>query len=377
MLHELAEPCSEHTARDDTVLARLGSRLMDGSGEPDTRVPGRVTLTVVTGRGPHGEHPASADELVMRDEELERARASRFTIGVALHTTTGDWAGLQLAGIESVLREAGASLVQVLDCRFSAQRQAESLPGLLRRRPDAIISIPMGNALAVHSHRAVARAGVRLVLIDNAPTGLLPGRDYATVVSADSAGLGAAAAQLLEPHIPSGGTVLTVAYGLDFFVTNERELAFGRWMAEHRPDIQRVQIEFDDPGDAGRPMAAYIKAHAEMDGLFVVWDVPAMQVATAMRAMGVTSPMTTVDLSVASALEMARGGLIRGIVSQQPFAQGVAEARAALLSLLGREPPSWVALPGIVCTNDNLAAAFEAVFHAPPPPELMDAVGNP
>lgn len=344
---------------------------MDDASHARTEASSRGLHARVAGRGPHGEYASHADELRLRHEEIDRARASRFTVGVALHTTTGDWARLQLAGIEAALGEAGASLVQVLDCHFSPERQAESLPKLLRKRPDAIISIPMGNALAVQAHRAIARAGVRLVLIDNAPTGLVPGRDYASLVSADSAGLGASAAELLAPHVPEGGTVLTVAYRLDFFVTNERELAFGRWMAEHRPDVRRLQVEFDDPDDVGRPAAAYLRAHREVDALFVVWDVPAMQVIAAMRAMGLDLPVTTVDLSAASALEIARGGMIKGIASQQPFDQGMAEARAALLAMLGREPPPWVALPAVVCTPANLPDAYRAVFHAAPPAELV------
>lgn len=334
----------------------------------DTNVRSRVV-----GLGPHGEHAASPEQLLLDDADIDRARAAHFTVGVALHTTTSDWARQQLLGIEAGLSKVNAALVQVIDCRFDPARQAEALQTLVRRRPDAVISIPIGNALAAEPHKAVARAGIRLVLVDNAPTGMVPGRDYATVVSADNFGLGSVAAELLGPHVRPGGTVLTVAYGIDFFATNERELAFGKWIAEHRSDVSRKQVEFEVVTDAGRSAAEYVAAHPEIDAVFVVWDVPAMQVVAELRALGVERPVITVDLGNEAALEMARGGLIKGVGAQRPYDQGVAEANAAILALLGREPPPWVALPAIAVTPDTVLDSYRTVWHTAAPVEVIAA----
>jgi len=70
---------------------------------------------------------------------------------------------------------------------------------------------------------------------------------------------------------------------------------------------------------------------------------------------------------------MARCGAIKGIAAQQPYDQGVAEAEAALQVLLGNQPPAWIVLPAVPVVPKNLLAAYETVFHAPPPAELVDA----
>ena len=60
----------------------------------------------------------------------------------------------------------------------------------LSKSLDAIISLPIGNEAVAEPHSEVAQSGKKLILVDNAPTGLLPGRDFECLVSADDFGLG-------------------------------------------------------------------------------------------------------------------------------------------------------------------------------------------
>lgn len=80
------------------------------------------------------------------------------------------------------------------------------LERLARDPPSVVISIPIGNTAVAASHRAVARAGARLILLDNAPTGLLPGQ-LTTPVSfrPDNFGLGQIAAEMLVAYCPQFG----------------------------------------------------------------------------------------------------------------------------------------------------------------------------
>ena len=103
--------------------------------------------------------------------------------------------------------------------------------------------------------RSCAAAGIKLVLLDNAPSGLLQEADYVSVVSSDNFGLGQIAASLLSPHIPTGGSVCVVAYKIDFFATAQREIAFGKWMRRERPDIALTQLKFEAPAQSGSSSA--------------------------------------------------------------------------------------------------------------------------
>jgi ribose transport system substrate-binding protein len=329
--------------------------------------------TSIAGLGPHGERAVPPDRLAISEAEADAARAHRFSVAVVLHTTASDWAKQQLAGIVTTLGRYSAAVIEVVDCAFAIDAQIAALDRLVREAPDAIISIPIGNTAVAEAHRSVARAGVKLVLMDNAPTGLLPGSDYASVVSADNFGLGQVGAALLSPHIPTGGTVGVLGYGIDFFATNEREIAFRKWIASDRPDITLVQAKFAIVEEAAGVTAALLRDHPQLAGLFAVWDEPAMQAVLAMRAASLLLPVTTIDLGNEAAIELARGDLIKGIGAQQPYDQGVAVATATIMALIGRQPPPWVALPGLPVTRDDVIESYQVVWHAPAPPELLKA----
>ncbi len=234
---------------------------------------------------------------------------------------------------------------------------------LLASRPDAIISIPVGSLGSGEVHRRITEADIKLVVMDNAPVGLVARKDYASVVSADNFGNGEIAASILASHVPQDGRVAVVGYGIDFPVTNERELGFRKQMGEERPDITIGRVPFGDPHAAGEVIASGLDRDDPPDAVFVVWDEPALLVSQALSDAGISAPIATVDLGRGVAEEIARGGLIIGGGAQLPFDQGVAEATAAVMALAGDEPPPWIALPALAVTRDNIADAYQAVWH--------------
>lgn len=330
----------------------------------------------VLGLGPHGEFAASVEQLQLEPKKIELARAAAYRVALVLHTTASDWSKLQIEGISTTLARFGASLIEIIDCAFSAERQIEALGRLRSERPDAVLSIPVDTVATADAHRNLAAAGITLVLMDNVPAGLLARRHYASVVSADNFGNGQLAAELLSGAVPRGGSVGVVGFGVDFFVTNERELGFRKWLKEHRPDVKTRHIVFPEPDSAGDAVTRFLAEQA-VDAFFVVWDDPAMDVVDALRRLGRSVPITTVDLGERVARELASGGLIHGVAAQLPFDQGVAEATTAIMALVGEEPPPWIALPGVAVTRSNILEAYSAVWHRPAPPNLAAAVGAP
>ncbi|MCT9000590.1 substrate-binding domain-containing protein [Chelativorans intermedius] len=327
----------------------------------------------ITGLGPHGERAVPAGQVTLSDADAEAARQRRFSVAIALHTTTSDWSREELAGMVMTLGRYGAAVVEVVDCGFDADRQVAALLRLAAEPVDAVVSIPIGSNRVSEAHRAISAAGKKLVLLDNAPTGMLPGADYVSVVSTDNFGLGEIGAELLSPHVPHGGTVGILAYGIDFFATHEREIAFRKWVNAHRPDLTLVRGKFPDVSQAGATTAELLASHPEISGMFAVWDVPAIAAVAAIRSAGRTIPVTTVDLGGEVAAELAKGGLVKGIAAQLPFDQGIAAGVATILGLLGREPPPWIALPGLPVTSDNVVQSHQLVWRAAAPPELIRA----
>jgi ribose transport system substrate-binding protein len=335
--------------------------------------PGDTAMSI-SGLGPHGERAVPADQIQLTEADASAARTRRFSVAVVLHTTTSDWSKQELAGIAATLGLHSAALVEVVDCNFDVELQISALARLAREPVDAVISIPIGNARVAAAHRALTQSGRKLVLLDNAPTGMLPGTDYASVVSTDNFGLGQSCASMLSAHIPPNGAAGILGYGVDFFATHEREIAFRKWMGTHRRDVTLVRERFAELEGAGPAALAMVEKTPGLSGIFAVWDVPAMKAVGALAQQKLHIPVTTVDLGNDVALDMARHGMVKGVGAQMPYDQGSAAARVTLAALLELPVPPWVALAGREVTPFDVIEAYQVIWHQPAPRAIIDNV---
>jgi ribose transport system substrate-binding protein len=325
----------------------------------------------IAGLGPHGERAAAPERVLLLPDDMARARAAGLRVAIVLHTLASDWAKQQLAGLIGTLGDCGVAVIDVVDCGFTPEVQIEALDRLIREAPDAIISLPVANAKVADAHARVSVSGIKLVLLDNVPTGLLPGKDYVSLISADNFGLGKMAAEGLSPHMPEGAEVGVLGYDADFFATNEREIAFVKWMRINRPDLRLHVARFPSLSAATATTRNLIDNWPGIAGLFVVWDTPAIAAAQAIDTVGRSIPITTIDLGRDAAIGLAGGAPIVAIAAQQPFRQGQSAALTTVTALLGRITPPWVALPGIAVTRDNVVESFQTVWRSPAPREVL------
>ncbi|WP_296039750.1 substrate-binding domain-containing protein [uncultured Agrobacterium sp.] len=326
---------------------------------------------VIEGLGPHGERASAPERVLLLPEDKARARAAGLRIAIVLHTLASDWAKQQLAGIVGTLGDCGVAVIDVVDCGFTPEVQIEALDRLIREAPDAIISLPVANAKVAAAHARVSAAGIKLVLLDNVPTGLLPGKDYVSLISADNFGLGKMAAEGLAPHLGEEAEVGVLGYESDFFATNEREIAFVKWMRINRPRHRLHVARFPSLTEAGATASALAKKLPDLKGLFVVWDTPAIAAAAALVSAGLSVPIATVDLGKEAAISLSGGGPIVTIAAQQPFRQGQTAASTTVTALLSRLTPAWVALPGVAVTATNVVESFQTIWRSPAPREVL------
>jgi ribose transport system substrate-binding protein len=330
-----------------------------------------MTSPAILGLGPHGERPSPAERVTLRDVDPDRVRRAGFRVGITLHTTRSDHARQHMAGLVATLGRFGVAVAEVVDCAFDARIQARALERLAKARIDAVVSLPLPGVDVAEAHRKVSAAGCRLILIDNSPASLLPGSDYACLVSADNFGLGEIAARLLAPHVKPNRCVGLVSYKLDFFASAQREIAFRRWLETNRPDLSIHTIKFSRPGEVATALSKALETGSDLAGLFVVWDTPAREALAALARLGRIMPLSTVDLGADIAIALA-SGRVQGVAAQRPYDQGVTTGLATVAALLALDLPPWVALPAMEVTRENVIAAFQAIWHRPAPHALID-----
>ena len=325
----------------------------------------------LVGMGPHGEKPGTEDDVRLTPAELAKVKASKFRVGISMMTMDIDFSKVLVAGMRSAFKEAGVEIISITDAGWRPEKQINDLENLVQLKPDAILSVPSDGVATAAAYAKVSKAGIKLGLFDTVPKGLKYPEEYQAAVGPDAAGLGQVAAALVSTRIPKGGTIGLVTFDIDLWAANERERAAKKWLAENRPDIHIKQRGFQNPAMAGQVGGDFITANPDIKGLWTTFDGPGLEIESAMRGMGVSIPLATADLGSQIASEIAKNGNIVGVAAQRLTNQGQALAHGMLKVLLGGKAPSFIAVPVLPVTKENLSEGYKVVWNEEPPASLQ------
>jgi ribose transport system substrate-binding protein len=332
----------------------------------------------VLSKGPNGEDPTPAADIELSADEMAKIKAKHPTAAIVMHYGGNDWATAQIDGLKDQFGKMGIKVIAVTDANFKPDTQVSNIETVLAKKPDIIVSIPTDPVATAAAYRKADAQGVKLVFMDNVPKGFAAGKDYVSAVSADNFGNGVAAAHLMAKQLDGKGKIGIIFHEADFFVTKQRYDAFKQTIKSDYPDIKIAAEQGiagpDFAGDAEKVASAMLTRNPDLDGIWAVWDVPAEGVLAAARANSRDDlKITTIDLGQNVAIDMAKGGLIKGLGAQRPFDQGVTEAKLGGYGLLDKKAPPYVAVTALPVTPDNLDDAWQQVYHAPLPEKVEKA----
>ena len=330
-------------------------------------------------KGPNGETPSLASSVTLTSEETAKIKEQKPKAAIVMHYAGNDWSQAQVAGLKEQFGKMGIDVIAVTDAGFKPEKQVADIETVLAQKPNIIVSIPSDPVSTADAYRKAAEQGVKLVFMDNVPKGLTAGKEYVSVVSADNYGNGVAAAHLMAKALKGKGKIGLVFHAADFFVTRQRLDGFKSTIAENYPDIKIVGEQGiggpDFTGDADKAASALLTSNRDLNGIWAVWDVPAEGVISAARAAGKDNlVITTCDLGLNVAIDMAQDGFIKGLGAQRPFDQGTTEALLAGYGLLGKQAPAYIALPALPVTRENLLEAWKEVYHQEAPDTLKSSM---
>lgn len=329
----------------------------------------------ILSKGPYGEDAISAKTLQLTEEEIQKIKEGKYKAALVMHYAGNDWSKAQIEGLKAAFKRMGIEVIAVTDAQFKAEKQVADIETVLAQSPDIIVSIPVDAVSTANAYKKAAEAGVKLVFMDNAPQGLEAGKDYVSVVSADNYGNGVEAADIMAKELGEKGEIGVIFHEADFFVTKQRTEAFEKRMKEKYPNIKIVaRSGITDPNTGERLASAMLTKNPKLDGIFAVWDVPAEGALAAARTAGREDlVITTIDLGTNVALEIASGGIVKGLGAQLPFDQGIAEAALAGYALLGKETPPYVAVPSLKVSKENVLDAWKMVYGTDAPDVIQNA----
>ena len=336
--------------------------------DPDAAL--KELATKVWSKGPNGEDPVAAASISLTEEEIAKVKGMNATAALVFHYGGNDWSKAQEQGLKQGFEELGIKVIAVTDAGFKPEKQVADIETVMVQKPSIIVSIPVDGVATAGAYKAATAAGTKLIFMDNIPANFKAGVDYVSAVSADNYGNGVAAAHLMAKALGSKGEIGLVFHAADFFVTKQSYDGFKTTIAENYPDIKIVDEQGiggpDFAGDAEKAAGAILTAHPETKAIWAVWDVPAEGVMAAARAAGRAQDLIVInqDLGENVAIDMARGGMVKGLASQRPFDAGLIEAKLGAYALLGKEAPAYVALPAAPVTKETLLDAWKDIYHA-------------
>ncbi|MCW2723466.1 MAG: monosaccharide transporter substrate-binding protein family [Frankiales bacterium] len=332
----------------------------------------------VLSKGPNGEDPSPASSADITQADIDAVKAMHAKAAIVMHYGGNDWSVAQIDGLKAEFAKVGIEVVATTDANFKPDKQVSDIQTVLAKKPNVIVSIPTDPVATASAYKAAAAAGVKLVFMDNVPKGFTAGKDYASVVSADNYGNGVTSAHLMAKALNGKGKIGLIFHEADFFVTKQRYEGFKKTIADNYKDIQVVEEKGiagpDFAGDAQAAANAMLSKHADLDGIWAVWDVPAEGVMAAARASGRNDlKIATEDLGKNVAIALAKGELIVGLGAQRPYDQGVTEVHLAVKALLGQKTPAYVALPSLPVQHSNVLDAWKQVYHQDAPADLKNS----
>ncbi|HUC92468.1 MAG TPA: substrate-binding domain-containing protein [Paenibacillus sp.] len=376
---------TQNNAASNTGSANDGAAADNGAANAgtaaDTAADGPITINQslpdkeILSKGPEGESAVSGKTLQLTPEELAKIKEGSYKAAISMHYAGNDWSTAQLKGLKDTFAKMGIEVIATTDANFKAETQVSDIETILSQKPNVIVSIPVDPVSTAEAFKKAAAQGVKLVFMDNKPSGLKAGQDYVSVVSADNYGNGVEAANIMAQAIGEEGEIGMIYHDADFFVTKQRTDAFEKTIAEKYPNIKIAERGgITGPNDGEKVASAMLTKNPNLKGIFVVWDVPAEGALAAARSAGRDDlVITTIDLGTNVALDIASGGMIKGLGAQLPYDQGVAEAILAGYALLGKEAPAYVAVPALSVTKDNILDAWKTVYQADAPKTIQDA----
>lgn len=329
----------------------------------------------ILSKGPDGESAVSAKTLELTEEEVQKIKEGNYKAAIVMHYAGNDWATAQIEGLKATFARMGIEVVAVTDAQFKAEKQVSDIETVLAKDPDIIVGIPVDPVSTASAFKKAADAGVKVVFMDNKPNNLEAGKDYVSVVSADNYGNGVQAAEIMAEELAGKGNIGVIYHDADYFVTKQRVEAFEKTITEKYPDIKIVERGgIVAPNDGEKVASGMLTKKPNLDGMFVVWDVPAEGALAAARTAGRNDlVITTIDLGTTVAIDIASDGMIKGLGAQLPYDQGISEAILAGYGLLGKEAPAYVAVPALKVTPDNVLDSWKLVYSKEAPDTIQEA----
>ena len=289
--------------------------------------------------------------------------------------TSSDWASAVIAGAKGMFADLGIEVVAVTDAEMDPNKQRTDIETTLALKPDILVTLVLDPVSGSVALKQAIVAGVKVVLISNLPNDFTHGVDYAGIVTDDLFQMGQATAEMIGEFLGGKGDVALMYHDANYYVTNQRDKAVEAVLKRDYPGINIVTKKgIANPSDGDVIASAILTQFPSVDAIYAPWDTIAEGVVAGVRAAGKDNVgVFTMDLGANNAMDLVKGGNMKGMVADLPFILGETLAKMGALSVLGKETPPFVTVPAIKVTRDNIETQWERSLNRALPADVLKA----
>jgi len=326
-------------------------------------------------QGPNGEAPTDSSAVIVSDEDAEAVKKGGYKVALLMHESS-DWVNAVLAGAKDRFSELGMEVVAVTDAAQDSNKQTTDIETALALKPDVIVTLVIDTVSSSVALRQAIDQGVKIVLISNLPQGFVHGKDYAGIVTDDFFAMGKAVAEMIGDTLGGEGEVALMYHDANYYVTNQRDQAVEAVLRRDYPNIKIVAKRgIVNASDSEALASAILTQFPNVKAIYAPWDVLAEGVVAAARTAGNKNVgVYTIDLGANNAMDMAKGGNLKGVVADLPYELGTTLANMSALAVLDKETPAFVTVPAIKINRDNLAEEWKHSLNRDLPEEIAAAL---
>jgi ribose transport system substrate-binding protein len=243
--------------------------------------------------------------------------ASGATIAFVQGFTTDEYYVTEKCGFEAEARKRGMKPIVDGPANFDPTEQTPVLQAVLRRQPKAVLLDPTDAKAMVAPIQEAKNKQIPLMTSGNSVDSSVP----FTFISANQTEGGKLAAEKLIDLLPEGGKVVVIGAKPGATATDQRQKGFEDAIkAAGNFELLPTQIDAsNDPTQASSLLAASLRAHPDLAGVFAVNVNTAKGVINQLRLANKGGKVKAVAFDAAPAeVQAIKDGLLQGAVSQNP-----------------------------------------------------------
>jgi len=326
-------------------------------------------------KGPSGEVPTDYSKVVLTSEEKSAVKKATYKVAILMHESS-DWVNAVIAGARSMSAELNMNVVAVTDAGQDPNKQRTDIETTLALNPDIIITLVLDPVSGSVALKQAVDKGVKVVLISNLPSNFTHGKDYAGIVTDDLFQMGKSVADMIGKYLNGKGEVALMFHDANYYVTNQRDQAVEAVLRRDYPNIKIVAKRgIVNANDSETLASAILTQYPNVNAIYAPWDVLAEGVVAAARTAGKKNVgVFTIDLGANNAMDMAKGGNMKGVVADLPYVLGESLITMGALSMLGKDTPAFVTVPAISITKETISAAWKQSLNRELPSEIAQAL---